>query len=53
MSDFKPDWELEPAEKIQVALTIALAKHIPNWPGATDEQLEAVVRDLLRTQISD
>lgn len=47
MSEFKPDWELTPVEDMQVKLSLALYKHIPNWPGATDEQLEAVAREIM------
>jgi len=47
MSDFKPDWKLDPWEQMAVALTLALPKHIPNWPGCTDEQMAAVVMDVL------
>jgi hypothetical protein len=44
---FSPDWKLTPVEQMAVKLTLALAKHIPGWPGATDEQLQAVVTDIL------
>lgn len=46
-SEFTPNWKLDIAGKIAVALTISLNKHIPGWPGATDEQLAAVAADIL------
>jgi hypothetical protein len=45
---FSPDWTLSASEQIQVALTLALTKHVPGWPGATDEQLEAVAGEVLK-----
>jgi hypothetical protein len=45
-NSFCPDWELTIGETLAVALTISLAKHIPNWPGATDEQFASVAADL-------
>jgi hypothetical protein len=44
--DFTPDWKLSQQDQLQVHLSIALAKHVPDWPGATDEQLAAVAGDL-------
>lgn len=41
-SPFIPNWKLLPSEKFAVSLTIALAKYVPEWPGATDEQLAEV-----------
>lgn len=41
-NEFNPDWQLSPKDSIAVTLSIALAKHIPGWPGATDEELAAV-----------
>lgn len=46
MNDFKPDWKLDPVEQIAVALTIALTKHVPNWQGYTDEQMELIAREV-------
>ena len=43
---FTPNWKLGPAESMAVKLSIALSRHIPNWPGATDEQLEAVAAEI-------
>jgi hypothetical protein len=45
--EFTPDWKLSQQDQLQVHLSIALAKHIPGWPGATDEQLAAVAGDLV------
>lgn len=45
---FRPDWSLTLEERIIVALTLALPKHIPGYPGATDEQLEAVADEVMR-----
>jgi hypothetical protein len=44
--EFTPDWKLSQQDQLQVHLSIALAKHIPGWLGATDEQLAAVAGDL-------
>lgn len=43
---FEPDWVLPSRDRLAVVLTLALAMHIPNWPGATDEQLGAVAEDI-------
>lgn len=45
--EFKPNWELSPVDKLAVRLTLALGRHIPDWPGATDEQLEAVASEIM------
>lgn len=47
---FEPDWTLDPVERMSVNLTIALSKHIPGWPGATDEQLMAVAKDIMKLE---
>jgi hypothetical protein len=47
--EFTPDWKLSQQDQLQVHLSIALAKHVPGWPGCTDEQLGAVAADLLQT----
>lgn len=47
---FTPDWILSPTETMAVKLSIALSRHVPNWPGATDEQLAAVAAEILETQ---
>jgi len=44
--EFTPDWKLSQQDQLQVYLSIALTKHVPGWPGATDEQLAAVAGDL-------
>jgi hypothetical protein len=44
--EFTPDWKLSQQDQLQVHLSIALTKHVPGWPGATDEQLAAVAADL-------
>jgi hypothetical protein len=43
------DWNLRAVDVVQVALTLSLRRHVPQWLGATDEQLEAVARDIVRT----
>lgn len=45
-TDFRPNWMLGPIDALQVQLSISLGKHIPGWSGATDDQLEAVARDI-------
>jgi hypothetical protein len=47
---FRPNWTLSAADKMAVKLTIALGKHIPGWPGATDEQLAAVAEEILKPE---
>jgi hypothetical protein len=44
---FRPDYSLTPAEALTITLNLALNKHIPNWPGCTDEQLEAVAEEVI------
>lgn len=48
--EFEPDWTLNPVDRMSVNLSIALAKHIPGWPGATDEQLMAVSREIIELE---
>lgn len=50
--EFNPDWELTPIESLAVKLSMALARHIPDWPGATDEQLAAVAREITDDETS-
>ena len=54
MSDLKfraplngADWTVSADERLQAVLSLALTKNVPGWPGATDEQLEAVAHDIL------
>jgi len=49
-NQFRPNWRLSPTEAMAVKLSLALSRHIPGWPGATDEQLEAVAADILKPQ---
>lgn len=49
---FNPDWTLTTIEHLQVWLSLALGQHVPEWPGATDEQLEAVATALSKNVIS-
>ncbi len=44
---FSPDWTLSAVEQMAVKLMMALPKHIPEWPGATDEQIIAVAEEIL------
>lgn len=44
---FEPNWKLTPTEALVVTLTLSLNEHIPHWQGCSDEQLEAVARDVL------
>ena len=44
---FDLDWKLEPVDAVAVRLSLALTKHIPGWPGATDEQLTEVAQDII------
>ncbi len=47
-NEFKPDWKLDDIQLLQVFLDISLNKNVPGWPGCTDEQLEAVARDVYK-----
>lgn len=49
-TEFKPDWKLTPTQDMAVRLSIALCKHIPAWPGATDEELKAVAIEILKSK---
>lgn len=44
--EFTPDWKLSPQDQFAVKLSLSLSKHIPDWPGCTDEQLAAVAAEL-------
>ena len=41
------DWTVSAADLIAVTLSIALGQRVPGWPGATDEQLEAVANEVI------
>lgn len=41
------DWVLSADDIVQVHLSLALTKHVPNWPGATDEQLFSVAQEII------
>ncbi len=41
------DWVLTADDLVQVHLSLSLSKHVPGWPGATDEQLWAVAQDII------
>lgn len=43
---FEPDWDLLPEEKLANALSIALCRHMPEWPGTTDEVLSAITKEI-------
>jgi len=32
---------------VQIHLTLALGRHIPGWPGATDDQLWEVAKEIV------
>lgn len=34
-------------EVLQVALSLLMHQHVPEWPGATDEQLEQVAKGIV------
>ena len=36
-----------PTEALAETLALALHRHVPDWPGIFDEQLTAIVRDVL------
>lgn len=41
------DWTLSAEDVVAVHLSLSLSKHVPDWPGATDEQLSAVARAII------
>ena len=41
------DWTLCAADIVQAQLSVSLSRHVPGWPGATDEQLAAVAREIV------
>lgn len=41
------DWSVSAQMTVEVALGLALPKHIIGWPGATDDQISEVARDVL------
>jgi len=41
------DWEISADDLVQIQLTLSLSRHIPNWPGATDDQLYAVAQEIV------
>lgn len=41
------DWALSAADIVQAQLSVSLSRHVPGWPGATDEQLAAVAREII------
>lgn len=41
------DWTIPAVDLIAVTLSIALGQRVPGWPGATDEQLDAVAREII------
>lgn len=45
--EFKPDWTLDPTDGLAVVLSMVMARRIPGWPGATDDQLEAAAADII------
>lgn len=45
-SEFKPDWQLEPRDRMAVALSIALAGS-PGWSGADDDELDRIAGRLI------
>ncbi len=41
------DWMLSAADIVHTQLSLSLYKHVPGWPGATDEQLLAVAEAIV------
>lgn len=41
------DWTVSAADLIAATLSIALGQNVPGWPGATDEQLNAVAKEIV------
>jgi hypothetical protein len=52
--EWKPNWTLDPADKMAVTLSMALYRHCKDtFHGATDEQLQAVAMDILLAHRKD
>jgi len=41
------DWVVSADDVVQAQLSVSLSKHVPGWPGATDEQLFEVAQDII------
>lgn len=41
------DWVVTADDLVQTQLSLSLSKHVPGWPGATDEQLWEVAREII------
>lgn len=41
------DWVVGADDIVQVHLSLSLTKHVPGWPGASDDQLWAVAQDII------
>lgn len=46
MTNFRPDWTLDPRERMAVALSLAL-NGLPGWNGATDDEMVAAAGRLI------
>lgn len=46
---FEPDWyvKMTADEIITIGLSLLMHQHVPGWPGAEDEQLDAVAKGLI------
>lgn len=42
------DWTVSASDIVQVAISVALHRHMPGWAGATDKQLEAIAKEILQ-----
>jgi len=45
-AEFKPDWQLEPRDRMAVALSVALSGS-PGWSGADDDEMSRVAGRLI------
>ena len=41
------NWDVSAEDLVQIHLTLALGRHIPGWPGATDDQLWEVAKEIV------
>lgn len=41
------NWSASAEALVQAHLSLALSKHVPGWPGATDEQLWDVAKAIV------
>ena len=41
------DWIVSADDVVHTQLCLSLSKHVPDWPGATDDQLYQVAKEII------